>query len=116
MELNKITLSNIASGAMEEKFQYLLQKVLKNIEDVNTKSTESRQIFLKINIIPGENRKTASFRIEGAAKLSEADGVSGLMFLAKKGDDYISFEQDPGQLTFNDETKSIEEKIEDKKE
>ncbi len=111
MELQKITLSNIAGGAMEEKFQYLLQKVLKNIEDVNTSSGESRQILLKINIMPGENRKNASFKIDGAAKLSEAGGVSGLMFLAKNGEEYISFEQDPGQLTFNDEKTAIEDKL-----
>ena len=37
--------------------------------------------------------------------------MTGLMFLAKKGDEYISFEQDPGQLTFDDESKTFEKKI-----
>lgn len=54
MENDKLTLASIGCGALEERFQDELLKVINNIRDVNNQAGK-RKISIGISFDPGDN-------------------------------------------------------------
>ena len=92
--IQNITLSNLSKGALEELFQYELDKVLSNIKDVNTKATLKRKILIEIVITPDEDRDSAQYEFKVASKTAGTLGKNGLFYL--RGDKIL--ENNPEQL------------------
>lgn len=51
----KVTLSSLKDGALEELFQYELAKVLDNLADTNTDKKKKRSITINLEMIPNED-------------------------------------------------------------
>ena len=69
----KINLLNIGSGAAAELFAIHLEKVLKNIMDINTVDG-NREITLKFTLAPNDRRDEIGIHITCASKLGATTG------------------------------------------
>lgn len=109
MNLTKIKLDTLAGGAVVERFEEQMQRVIANIDDMNTSAKAPREIVIKIKILPDGDRRSASFIVETKAILAEMEGVSGRIFMSRKGQDFTCYENDPDQLIM--EIAAADEKI-----
>src|SRR5699024_10563205 len=69
-----LRLSQLAQGAIQEKLDYELNKVLDNIHDPNTKATDKRTVTIKIDFTPNENRQTVTVESNFTTKLANVEG------------------------------------------
>ncbi len=65
-----ISLSQIAQGELEEKFQMALAKVLQNLTDVNTEFKKKRSINIALDFAINEQRTDVFCNIRVNTKLS----------------------------------------------
>jgi len=70
-----VDLNNFAQGAMAERFNQELQKVLDNIVDPNTDPKKARKVTLTVTISSNENRELASVSVKADSKLSPARNI-----------------------------------------
>lgn len=104
-----INLSNFANGAVAERFNIELQKVLENIADPNTDPKKARKLTLTVTVKADENRDIANVSIQTKTNLAPAkeietkiimdydtsgkvvgaelqSGAKGQLFIDKEGD------------------------------
>jgi uncharacterized protein YuzE len=70
-----VDLNSFANGAMAERFNQELQKVLDNIVDPNTDPKKSRKVTLTVTITSNENRELANVSVKADSKLSPARNI-----------------------------------------
>jgi uncharacterized protein YuzE len=70
-----VDLNSFANGAMAERFNQELQKVLDNIVDPNTDPKKSRRVTLTVTITSNENRELANVSVKADSKLSPARNI-----------------------------------------
>lgn len=69
MSIN-LTLGSIGLGAVEERFSIELQKVIENIQDVNTEAEKKRTITITMDIVPvSEGREFCTLETKVVSKL-----------------------------------------------
>ena len=54
---NATSLLDMANGAIKERIDYEMGRVMQNISDPNTKASAKREITLKITLAPDEDRQ-----------------------------------------------------------
>lgn len=69
-KFEKVGLENIGRGAAGELFDTELQRVLANIEDINTDATKVRKITLEVTLKPDRERETCEVTIASKAALA----------------------------------------------
>lgn len=115
---DKVDLSNILQGALEEKFQYELKKVAENIQDENTSFRPKRSLTLEIVFSPDETR--ADIKIDGSVKtkLAPVKTDSGKLSLVetKQGDFEVYTTLDHQGTLFEQLQKQEKEQVKQKKE
>lgn len=72
---NIVDLNSFASGAMSERFNQELQKVLDNIVDPNTDPKKARKVTLTVTISSNDNRELASVSVKADSKLCPAKNI-----------------------------------------
>ena len=105
MELKKMTLENIGGGVLIERFDEALKKIIININDINTDPEETRSITLKLRIKPDKTRSRANYALDVQCKFAQTAPFGGHMYMATKDGNFIAFENNPKQLTFDDAIK-----------
>lgn len=83
MGYQKIDLMNLQEGALNEKFQYELQKVIDNINDPNTDPKAVRMIQLNIRFFPDEKRKNISTKTQIKTTYAALKDEEGRVVLSK---------------------------------
>lgn len=73
--MGQVDLSNFANGAVAERFNIELQKVLENIADPNTDPKKARKLQLNITLKGNENRDVASVGVQAKSTLSPARDI-----------------------------------------
>lgn len=63
-------LSNLAGGALEEKYQECFAQVLRNMTDVNTPYAKKREIIIKLTYEQNESRTDIGVTVAVSAKLA----------------------------------------------
>ena len=95
----------MARGAIRERVDVEMGKVLDNIVDVNTKATEKRVITLKLEIAPDETRETVGVKASASSKLAPTSSINTLFYLmGDENGELAAFEataQIPGQRDFS---------------
>ena len=66
------TLENLCRGALIERVDAELEKVVQNVLDPNTKAKAKRIILLEMKVLPSESRDTATVEIVTKSKLEPA--------------------------------------------
>jgi hypothetical protein len=105
---DEMTLSTLAGGALEEKFQIELDKVLRNIDDPNAAGGK-REIALKIGFKPNAKGSAADIVIASSCKLQPDIPTETMFYLGKQGAKPKAWEHDPNQMRFPFEEGDISE-------
>ncbi|MGR6765379.1 hypothetical protein ACU1JV_26785 [Paenibacillus sp. T2-29] len=61
---NRVELSGLVRGGVQEKFEKEWDRVMENIDDPNTSATAVRSITIKVNLKPDAKRKTINSAVE----------------------------------------------------
>ena len=85
-----VNITNIADGAIVERFQKALEEVLKNIHDPNSSPGKVREINMKVKVKPSRDRNSCTFSVSVETKLSGAEDVSGILLLDYEGKKIIA--------------------------
>lgn len=100
-------LDELMDGALTERFNYEMERVLNNVFDPNTNPKAKRQIQIVIDITPNERRDAAEFKVDVKSKTAPPVAVTQTVFLAM--DDYGNVtatemtNQVPGQINIDGE-------------
>jgi len=78
-----LRLENIAGGALQEKANAAMRKVIDNMQDPNTPWKNKRQITIKITFIQNEDRDDTSVAVSVDAKLAPVSPVVTRMAIGK---------------------------------
>lgn len=96
------SLSELMDGGVEERFNQELSKVWDNVYDPNTSAKTTREVVLKIKIIPNERRDSCNFKVSCTSKLAQQAELSQTVMLNLLSDGTVvateRTAQTPGQL------------------
>ena len=105
MERQIKKLDELMDGALTERFNQVMDEVMKNAIDPNTDPKVKRQIKIVIDVIPNERRDTASFKTHVEAKVAPRIPISQVVFLRVSDDGSITAtevtNQVPGQISMD---------------
>lgn len=87
------SLDKLMSGAVSERFNDELQKVLENVLDPNTDPKKKRKVTLNVTIAPNEKRDIADFSVEAKSTLAPPIPVSTAVYIGKTSDGDIVAEE-----------------------
>ncbi len=102
----ELTLADLGSGALEEKFQAELDRVLKNIADPNS-ADGKREISIKIVLTPNAKRSSIDIDIQTVAKLQPDVPFASQAFIGRVGARHAAWEHNPDQLRLPMEESAI---------
>ena len=91
-------LDELMDGALTERFNMEMEKVLKNVFDPNTDPEVKRQIIITIEIKPNERRDAAGFKVDVKSKIAPPIAMSQTCFL---------FQDDDGNVVATEITKQV---------
>lgn len=105
--VTKINTETFAAGAMAEKLNVELQKVMENIYDPNTDPKKARKVTLTLTLKPDENREIIGVGVDTKCSLAPSKGVSTTMFLGTDNAGKVVGRElasgTPGQTYFGDD-------------
>lgn len=113
--MDLLNLKDIAGGALYEKANDAMQRILENMQDPNTPYKAKRSITIKLGFVQNESRDNTAVDISVETKLAPASPVQTMMAIGKNlknGEVYAEEygKQIRGQLSFEDlETQQIGE-------
>lgn len=76
-----VNMDTFAGGAVQERLNIEIQKVLENVMDLNTDPTKARSVQLNIKIKPSENRQTASLEVTAKTTIAPAVAIPATIIL-----------------------------------
>lgn len=111
MAEERISISTLAGGAVQERFEEELQKVLQNIMDPNTDWKKRRKIQLNVEFDPNEEREFSTINCNVKSTLAPQKTVSSGLFIGKDGKGRAVaaevVKQTPGQIFVEPSTGEI---------
>ena len=107
-----LKLDELANGAVAEKFNVEMEKVLRNLMDLNTDFKKARKITLTCNFSTTEDRDEAVVDFEIKSALAPQKGVMSRMIIGKDAEGKVQAAecekgQLPGQTKFDEETGEV---------
>ena len=98
-----LTAETLCGGAMIEALEIEIQKILDNIADPNTEAKKAREVILKIQVKPNEQRNMADVVVKTEAKLAPSAPIETSIIVERKGNKVLGAElwsgETPGQAT-----------------
>lgn len=98
---NATSLLDMANGAIKERIDYEMGRVMQNISDPNTKASAKREITLKITLAPDEDRKHIEVSCTASSKLAAMNPVKTSLATGRENGQTVAVEltpQIPGPL------------------
>lgn len=103
----KINLETFANGALAEKTNMELQKVMDNIYDPNTDATKVRKVTITLTLKADDNREVIATNVDTKCQLAPTKGVSTTMLLGTDTSGKVVGRElasgAPGQTYFGDD-------------
>lgn len=107
MEDTRSSILQMAKGAIQERVDYEVTKVIDNILDVNTDPNAKRKITLTIELKPDENRQFISLKASAKSTLAPVIPIGTTLGIAadQNGEMVIveTVPQIPGQMNLDGE-------------
>ncbi len=104
-QLKRDSILRMASGAIEEKVDYEVSRVIDNILDMNTKPDAKRKITITLEFLPDAERKHISIAATAKSTLVPTAAVStAMMIMADGNGEMVVTEltpQIPGQMNLS---------------
>lgn len=91
-------LDELMDGALTERFNREMDRVLENVFDPNTDPKAKRQIQIVIEIAPNETRDAARFKVDVKTKIAPPVAISQICFL---------YQDDEGNVTAAEVTREV---------
>lgn len=102
---NKSSILQMARGAIQERVDYEVSRIVENILDVNTEACVERKLTLTIKLKPDENRQYIKIAASAVSKLAPATPVGTTLGIAADGNGEMviveSVPQVPGQMSLD---------------
>ena len=92
-QLDKKSILEMSMGAILERVDYEMGKVMDNILDPNTKATAKRKISVTLELIPSADRRTITVQSTAKCSLTPTDPVTTSL--------YITNAPSTGELTYD---------------
>lgn len=89
--MNKVKLNEMVGGALDEKFQNSFERVMDNLQDMNTPFADKREINIKMTFVQNEARDDIAVDIKVTEKLAGQETLKTRFFVDtdSKADDFI---------------------------
>lgn len=105
-QLDKKSILEMSMGAILERVDYEMGKVIDNILDPNTKPTRKRKITVSLELIPSADRRTITVQTTAKSALVPTDPVTTSLFITNQpgsGEMVVAemVPQVPGQVAFD---------------
>lgn len=105
-QLDKKSILEMSMGAILERVDYEMGKVVDNILDPNTKPTGKRKITVSLELIPSADRRTITVQTTAKSALVPTDPVTTSLFITNQpgsGEMVVAemVPQVPGQVAFD---------------
>lgn len=81
--MNKVALSGVIGGALQEKFDKSFERVIDNLQDQNTSFKVKRQITIKLTFEQNEERDDVSVSVDVQEKLAPQTGMKTAFSIGK---------------------------------
>lgn len=81
--MNKVELQELVGGALQEKFSKSFEKVVENLQDLNTSFKVKRKITIILSFDQNEARDDVSVSVDVAEKLAPQQGMNTKFFIGK---------------------------------
>lgn len=88
---NTKSILDMAHGAIKERVDYEMAKVLDNILDPNTKAAKKRTLTVTLELLPDDDRKQIQVKATSKSKLEPTNAVATAL--------YITGDSDTGEAT-----------------
>lgn len=99
---NRVSVLQMAKGAIQERVDYEVSKVVDNILDVNTEPTAKRKNVLTIELQPDENRMAIKMKASAKSTLAPTMPVGNTFAITSDGNGEMVITeivpQVPGQM------------------
>lgn len=79
--MDRKSILEMARGAIQERVDYEMVKVVDNILDINTKAARKRTLTLSIDFVPDDERQTIQIRATAKFKLEPTNPVSTSLYI-----------------------------------
>lgn len=105
-QLDKKSILEMSMGAILERVDYEMGKVIDNILDLNTKPNGKRKITVSLELIPSADRRTITVQTTAKSALVPTDPVTTSLFITNQpgsGEMVVAemVPQVPGQVAFD---------------
>lgn len=101
----------MARGAIQERTDYEMARILSNIMDPNTKATGKRKLTLTLTFAPDDDRQTVDVSVTAKSTLQPTSPVKTALYITDDGaNDVTAVElvpNIPGQLNLNGEEEGV---------
>lgn len=91
----------MASGAIQERADYEMSRILENILDPNTKATEKRKLTLTMEFRSDDTRQNITIHCVAKSALAATNPVTTSLYVADKDTAVEMVPQIPGQQTID---------------
>lgn len=91
-------LDELMDGALTERFNYEMRRVLRNVFDPNTNPKAKRQIQIVIDITPNDRRDAAEFKVDVKSKTAPPMAVEQTVMLYQDDDGNVTATELTSQL------------------
>ncbi|MFQ7473915.1 MAG: hypothetical protein ACLRLX_06880 [Anaerovoracaceae bacterium] len=110
----KIDLKEMVGGALQEKFEHSFERVMENMQDVNTPYKDKREIVITMKFVQNEQRDNVLADISVKEKLASQAGLTTQFAVGKdlRNGKIVAEEygkQLRGQISMEDTTEHIDE-------
>jgi len=105
--MNKVELQELVGGALQEKFNKSFERVIENLQDLNTPFKNKREITIKLKFTQNEMRDNVTCEVDVSEKLAPQTGMQTHFAIGKDlktGEMYAEEygNQIKGQMSFSD--------------
>jgi hypothetical protein len=105
MEDIKSSILEMAKGAIQERVDYEVTKVIDNILDINTNPTEKRKVVLTIEMKPDEQRQVITMKATAKSTLAPTTPIASSLVVTsdENGKPLVAeiVPQVPGQISMD---------------
>ncbi len=81
--MNKVELQELVGGALQEKFNKSFEKVIDNLQDLNTPYKNKREITIKLKFTQNEVRDDVTCEVDVTEKLAPQAGMKTSFAIGK---------------------------------
>ncbi|MFV0518456.1 MAG: hypothetical protein ACK5MV_13770 [Aminipila sp.] len=75
MENERVSITRLAQGAIEERINLEVPKILDNIADLNTEASKKRTLTITLDFVPDKNRQNITLKATVKSKLEATNPI-----------------------------------------